>query len=327
MLAEKLQLSAATVSKALNNSHEISEDTRRRVLALAAEYNYVPNPYAGSLRKKISNTIGVVIPEVADNFFAQAINGIEAIAQEKKYHVLIYLTHESYEKEQFILRDFQGGRVDGILLSVSAETPGAQHVRELQEKGIPVVLFDRILDEVDTTCIMTDDRDSAYKATAHLLQCGCKKIALLSVSDSLWISNKRREGYQQALAAHHVPFEAADVLHCCNNEAANYALIREALQQGGYDGVIASVERLSTIVYGVCAELQKRIPEDIKVLGFSNLSAAPYLNPSLTTITQPAFDMGKAAATALFRALKHKQLPKVETMVLPSRLIVRHSTV
>lgn len=137
MLAERLQLSTATISKALSNSHEISEETKQRVLALASELNYVPNPYASSLRKKSSNTIAVVIPEVADSFFAEAINGIEWVAQEKGYHVLIYLTHENFGKEQAILKDFQSGRVDGVLISVTTETAAAQHGLDQLVKKYP----------------------------------------------------------------------------------------------------------------------------------------------------------------------------------------------
>src|SRR5260370_741884 len=135
----KLNLSIATVSKALRDSHEISAATKLKVIELAKQLNYVPNPYASSLRKRTSKTIAVVLPEVADSFFSLAINGIETIAQEKGYHVLIYLTHESFVKEINILKDFQSGRVDGILLSVSDETNNSDHVKEVIAAGIPVV--------------------------------------------------------------------------------------------------------------------------------------------------------------------------------------------
>src|SRR5258708_13781831 len=144
ILARKLQLSTATVSKALTDSHEISETTKKRVLALAAELNYTPNPYASSLRKKKRKTIAMGLAEVADSFFAQVIDGVESIAQDKGYHVLIRLTHENIPKEQAILRDLQGGRADGVLMSVSSETIDPAPIRELQEKGIPLVFFDRI---------------------------------------------------------------------------------------------------------------------------------------------------------------------------------------
>src|SRR4051794_923555 len=143
MLAKELQVSVSTISKAIRDSHEISDKTKQRVNDLVEKLNYVPNPYASSLRRRNSKTIGVVIPEVVDSFFAQAINGIELVAQEKGYHVLIYLTHESFEKEKLILKDFESGRVDGVLMSVSRETIQGDHMRQLMSKGVPLVFFDR----------------------------------------------------------------------------------------------------------------------------------------------------------------------------------------
>src|SRR5437870_6800506 len=198
-LAQELNLSVGTVSKALKDSHEISIETKRKVHELVSKLNYIPNPYASSLRKRKSRTIAVVLPEVADSFFSLAINGIEAVAQEKGYHVLIYLTHESFLKEENILKDFQSGRVDGILLSVSDETSNSDHVKKVISAGIPVVFFDRICEDVDTVRVITDDFESSYNATTHLIQKGCERIAYLSISANLSISNNRMEGYKKAL--------------------------------------------------------------------------------------------------------------------------------
>ena len=168
MLAKELGLSVSTISKAIRDSHEISETTKQRVNALAEKLNYVPNPYASSLGSRKSKTIGVVIPEVVDSFFAKAINGIESIAQEKGYHVLIYLTHESAEREKKILKDFDGGRVDGVLLSVSRETSQYAHIDALIKKGIPLVFFDRVVDEVEA-CV----ESSRLQAGTSLLVSRC----------------------------------------------------------------------------------------------------------------------------------------------------------
>lgn len=328
MLAERLQLSTATISKALSNSHEISEETKQRVLALAAELNYVPNPYASSLRKKSSNTIAVVIPEVADSFFAEAINGIEWVAQEKGYHVLIYLTHENFGKEQAILKDFQSGRVDGVLISVTTETAAAQHGLEQLVKEIPIVFFDRVCETVTAAKITTDDATAAYKATSHLIAGGCRHIGLLSASRHLSISNRRAEGFQQALADHQFPADNAAITYCSNDPVATHQLLKKVFREQRYDGIIATTEKLATAVYEVCEELQLRIPQDLQVIGFSNLSTARFLNPSLTTISQPAFDMGKAAAALLFKALKSSSFALQEQQqVIPSSLIIRNSTV
>ncbi|MHA4807247.1 LacI family DNA-binding transcriptional regulator [Flavitalea flava] len=328
ILARQLQLSAATVSKALTDSHEISEGTKKRVRALAAELNYIPNPYASSLRGKKSKTIAVILPEVADSFFAQAIDGIEAIAQDKGYHVLICLTHESALKEQAILRDFLGGRADGILLSVTSETNNPAYMQELQAKGTPLVFFDRVCEGVETARVVTDDLESAYKATGHLITSGCSRIALLSISPTLSISEQRIEGYKKALMENHIGFRPSDIISCTNDNAQNQKILKKLMTSTCRpDGVIATVEKLATGIYQTCYELQISIPDQVKVIGFSNLPSAMLLNPSLTTVTQPAFEMGKAAASLLFKALagKNGNLSK-QKEVIPSSLEIRGST-
>ena len=327
-LAKELNLSIGTVSKALRNSFEISDETKRKVFDLAKKHNYIPNPYASSLRRKKSNTIGVVIPEVADSFFSHAIKGIELVAQQKGYHVLIYLTYESLLKEEAIMKDFTSGRVDGVLMSISSETSKSVHIHELQSKGIPLVFFDRVCEEMQTAKITTDDFESGYKATKHLIDCGCKNIVLLSISNSLSISNKRLHGYKKALADHSLPFSSSQVIHCGNDDKENYALIKKVLSEpGSPDGLIATVEKLITPVYEAVQDLQLAVPQQLKIIGFSNLPSATILHPSLTTITQPAFEMGEAAASVLFNALaKNISQLKNETIVLPSLLVSRMST-
>src|SRR6478735_1962418 len=300
MLAKELNLSTAAISKALRDSHEISTPTKLRVRELASKLNYIPNAYAGSLRRRKSKTIAVVLPEVADSFFSLAINGIEAIAEEKGYHVLIYLTHENFLREEAILKDFQSGRVDGVLMSLTAETANYQHISDLYSREIPLVFFDRVCEEVNTARITTDDFESSYKATQHLMDCGCKRIAILSISNCLSISNKRLEGYEKALADNNAGYEPINILYQ-NDASANYSSIQKVLSQADRpDGMIATVEKLTTDIYLACKELKLSIPQDVKVVSFSNLSSASILNPSLTTVPQPAFDMGRTAAVALF---------------------------
>ncbi|MDF2188245.1 LacI family DNA-binding transcriptional regulator [Paraflavitalea sp. CAU 1676] len=328
LLAKELQLSVSTVSKVFTDSHEISEQTKQKVLALAKKLNYVPNPYASSLRKRKSKTIAVVLPEVADSFFSMAINGIESIAREKGYHVLIYLTHEQMEREQAILSDFQSGRVDGVLISISNETTNDEHIIDMMQRGIPVVFFDRVCEETATTRITTNDRESGQLAAQHLIDQGCRNIAYLTISGSLSISRNRLAGVKQALTAHRTPFNERNLVMCTDNEEENLRIIKELLQRKDRpDGIIASVEKLTAAVYLACKELKIAIPGKLKVISFSNQTTAPILNPSLTTITQPAFAMGKLAAEVLFNSLKKTNVTlKAETVVVPSALVVREST-
>jgi LacI family transcriptional regulator len=327
-LANELKLSVSTISKVFNNSYEISEETRQRVLETAARLNYIPNAYASSLRRKKSKNIGVVIPEVADSFFSLAINGIESVAKEYGYHVLIYLTHESFENEKNILKEFQGRRVDGVLISVSRETSQIEHINDLISNGVPLVFFDRVCEDVDTAKITTNDLESSYKATTHLIQQGCDKIAFLSISNSLSMSNKRLEGYLQAHTDHKLKADKKSIIQCTNDGRKNYLLIKKLLESKKRpNGIVISVEKLTTPVYQACEALKLKIPRDIRVICFSNLDTASILNPSLSTITQPAYDMGKAAALILFKALQKQNLNLTrESLVIPSSLVVRKST-
>jgi LacI family transcriptional regulator len=327
-LAQKLNLSIGTVSKALSDSHEISAATKQRVLAGVKKYNYTPNPNASSLRKKRSNTIAVVIPEVADSFFSQALKGIESIAQNIGYHVLVYLTYESFYKERLILNEIKSGRVDGVLMSISSETSNSHHIKALTDRNIPIVFFDRVMEETETTKVVTDDFQSSYRATQHLLEMGCKHIAYLSTSKHLMISNERKDGYLQALKDHHIKTAKQTVVQCSNHTEYNFSMLQKLLQQEDRpDGIIASIEKLTSSIYLVCKQLHIGIPEQLKVITFSNLDTAPILSPSLTTITQPAFEMGRTAASVLFKALKKRTLNiKNEKIVIPSVLIQREST-
>jgi LacI family transcriptional regulator len=327
-LAKELNLSVATISKALKDSYEISPETKQRVLELAKKLNYTPNPYASSLRKRSSKTIAVVLPEVADSFFSLAINGIESVAKDKGYHVLIYLTHESFVREQAILNEFKSGRVDGILMSVSGETSQSDHVNEVIAAGMPVVFFDRVCEDVETAKIVTDDFESSYNATCHLLKMGCKKIVYLSASPTLSINYKRMEGFKKALSDNRVKNNTADIILCYSNTDGNYKIIRDVLKKKNRpDGIIASVEKLTTPVYLACKELKLSIPGKIKVISFTNLQAALILSPTLTTVTQPAFEMGKTAATILFKALEKSNFNLLkENIIIPSVLIERDST-
>jgi len=327
-LAKELNLSKSTVSKALKDSHEISVETKERVLRMAKLLQYKPNPYASSLRRKKSNTIAVVIPEVADSFFSQAIKGIEEIAQTKGYHVLIYLTYENSEKEKKILEDVQSGRVDGVLMSVSSETSSTEHIDVLHAAGLPLIFFDRTIQKITTDKVRTDDYESGYQAARHLIERGCKHIAFLSISSHLDIDNNRLNGYKAALTDYNCAVSEKMIVLCTNNAAENYDILLQLMKKKQRpDGAIASVEKLITPFYLVCRKINLSIPADVKVIGFSNLATAQILQPPLTTITQPAFEMGKTAAAILFKALEKRNYSwREEDVIIRSELIIRDST-
>jgi LacI family transcriptional regulator len=326
-LAQLLNLSIATVSKALRDSYDISQETKDKVMALAKELNYQPNPHASFLRKQNSKTIAVIIPEIANNYFTLAINGIESVAQEKGYHVIIYLSHEDFNREVAFTRLLQSGRADGVLISVSSTTTDYTHLHELQNKGLPIVFFDRVCENFNTVKVTTDDYQSGYLATSHLIEQGCKRIAHLAISQSLSIGSKRAKGYLQALHDNGIGPDGSLLVECTNNDEQDTALIKELLQHKRPDGVFAAVERYAITCYELCEALGLNIPHDVKVISFSNLQTASLLNPSLSTITQPAFDIGREAASMLLKKLEKKsfQLPD-ESIILESKLMPRRST-
>jgi LacI family transcriptional regulator len=326
-LAQLLNLSVSTVSKALRDSYDISKETKERVIALANKLNYQPNPHASSLRRHKSKTIAVILPEIANNFFSLAINGIESIAQEKGYHVLIYISHEDVEKEIAFSKLLHNGRVDGVIISLSGTTKNPDHLKELQERGVPIVFFDRVYENLNTACITTDDYESGYRATQHLIDKGCSKIAHLMFSDSTSIGNKRMKGYVDAIRDNGLGFNEKMIIRCSHDDKKDYKLIEDLFKRENPDGVFASIERYAIICYDICNRLKLFIPGDVKLISFSNLQAAAFLDPPLTTIQQPAFEIGREAASILFKALEKKMFQlKEEKIVFKSLLVERAST-
>jgi LacI family transcriptional regulator len=328
VLATELGVSISTVSKALQDSYEISPETKERVHDLAKKLNFQPNPYASSLRRRQTHNIAVVVPEIANNFFSLAINGIESVAQELNYHVLIYQTHDDDQKEALICQHLQSGRIDGVIMSVTAKTQGYAHLAKLGEQGVLIVFFDRVCHEIETAKVTTDDFVGGLNATEHLIQNGARQIAYLSVSSLLSIDNKRKAGYLEALNKFDLPVWPDHIVHCGVDTNEAYQKIKTLLSAPQRpDAIFASVEKLALSTYFVCQELGLRIPQDVKVICFANLQTAPLLHPSLSTIVQPAFEMGRAAASILFRHLGSKKtMIGNENIVLKSTLVPREST-
>ena len=327
-LASELNVSVSTVSKALNDSHEIGAGTKQKILEKARELGYKPNPYASYMRHQKSKTIAVIIPEMVNSFFLHVINGAESIAREKDYHLLIYITHEDAQKEISIVNHLQNGRVDGIIMSLSSTIKDYDHLTECINNNIPIIFFDRICHEIETVKITTDDFTSGFIATEHLIQSGCRNIAYLSISENLSIDNKRMQGYLEALNKYDIDFDRSKIIRCGNDDKKNYRLIKKLLSRPAkIDGIFSSVEKFALMTYNVCRDMGLKIPQDVKVISFSNLATADLLSPSLTTITQPAEEIGVAAASQLFKYLDRKkiQIPN-DNIIIKSKLMARGST-
>jgi LacI family transcriptional regulator len=328
-LAAELNLAPSTVSRALNDSYEISEATKKKVISMAEKLNYQPNPFARSLRENKSKTIAVIIPERINYFFSQVIDGIEEITSEHGYHLLVYSTHEDVEKEKKILSLLQNGRADAIVMSVSSQTSDVSHLKRLHDRGLPILFFDRICSEIPTTKFITNDYESAFEGTKHLIQQGCQKIAFLMLSKELSITKERHRGYVDALKMAGMEPEPAFSLHCCHSDEDNTQLIRELLLSSNRpDGILSSVEKLALATYQAVKKTNLSIPDDLKIISFSNMSIAGLLNPSLTTITQPAETIGEECAKLLIKKLTKPRQPDLlnQVITIPSKITIREST-
>ncbi|MBZ4187548.1 LacI family transcriptional regulator [Niabella sp. 3A5MI-3] len=326
-LASLLHLSISTVSKALRDSHEISADTKKRVMDLARELNYEPNPYAGSLRKFKSKTIAVIVPDIINNFFIFAIKGIQEAAHAKGYHVLIYITNENPEYEKEVVRHLTNGRVDGLVISLTSPIDDTAHLQSLQEKGLPIVFFDRVAEGFKSSVITTNNYEIAYNGTRYLIHQGCKRIAHCQVSDKISIGIDRLNGYKKALEDAGIEVRPEWILTSRKDYIHDTALIENALlQKDPPDGLFTSVETHALITYDICRKHNIDIPGKLKLLSFSNMPTAHLLQPSLSTITQPAFEIGLTAVQQLILALEKPARFVPEKINMDSTLSEREST-
>lgn len=327
-IAKALGLSTSTVSRALRDSYEISAPTKKLVMDYAKKVNYLPNPNALSLKERKSKSIGIVVSEVANHYFSQAINGIESIANSRGYTVIITQTHESFEREQKNVQHLASRSVDGLLMSISAETTDTQYLLELQQRGLPIVFFDRVPEQIDTHKITANNRSGAYQATKHLINSGLTKIAHLSSSAHLSISIERLEGYTAALKEQGLGIKAAYIKNCPHGgmiyeevETAMKELL--ALEQKP-DAIFVAGDRLTMCCMHVLKGLNAIAPTGIQIAGFSNSDVLDLFNPSLTSVCQPAFEMGKLATEKLLELIEAKYpVTEFEKKVLDTSLFIR----
>ena len=322
-------MAPSTVSRALNDSYEISQATKDKVLALAKELNYQPNPYARSLRALRSKTIGVIIPERINNFFAQVIDGIEDITKQHGYHLLVYNSHEDVTQEKKIISYLLGGRVDAIVMSVSSQTSSWEHLEQVQRHGIPIIFFDRIAQNIPTTKFITNDYQSGWDATRQLIDRGCRKIYFLLLSKEITIGKERLRGYMDAMKDSELPFSEDWVIQCAQDEKKNMEIFKSFLYPlDRPDGILSSVEKLALTAYHAIHQTKLRIPEELKLITFSNMKIADLLNPPLSTISQPAHEIGRECAKLLIQNLtKTPPIPIQDQIItIPSKMHIRRSS-
>ena len=330
-IAEKINVSVSTVSKALKGYADVNPETKKLILKTAKEMNYKPNSFAVNLRTKESKTIGLIVPEIVHHFFSSVIKGIIAQAEKKGYLVIILQSNESYELEKKQLELLQNKRVDGILVSIANGTSKFDHFKEVIDNDTPLVMFDKIAKIIDCSKVIIDDRKAAYEATKHLIEIGCKKIAHFRGPLLPQNSIDRFLGYKKALEDFNIPYDSklVYVLNDVSFEEGKYYAKKLVKEHKNVDGIFVNTDLVAIGAITAFNEMNIKVPEDISIVGFSNWFMSTVVSPSLTTINQPGFKMGKEAFKVLYKEIKAKKKNeefRYKKVVLDTDLIVRNST-
>jgi LacI family transcriptional regulator len=314
-IAKALGVSKSTVSRALNGNSEINATTKENILAYARQHNYQPNPIAKGLQQKQTFSIGVVVPELKNVFFAQVIDGIDSIAYKHKYQLIVAQSYEQYEREIETVNHLANRSIDGLIISLSSQTKETNHLLTLQKNGLPIVLFDRVSNSINTHNVITDNFNTAYKATELLIQNGHKNILHIAHPQNLSISQERVNGYKKALENYNIPFDEK-LLYYCNYAHTHIHIIEANLlkylkQKKKPDAIFSSGDRITSIIYSCLTKLKLKIPNDIAFTGFSNNNIIKLFNPNITVIQQPTFEIGQASAQLLIELIESKKPTKI----------------
>lgn len=328
-IARELDVSVSTVSKALRDSIEISEDTRLKIKAFAKLYNYKPNNIALSLKNRKSKTIGVIIPEIVHHFFTTVISGIEQVANEKGYHVIICMSNNSFDKEVINMELLANGSTDGFIISVAKETQQKgdyHHLIEVINQGMPLVMFDRVIEEINCDKVVIDDITGAKEAVQHLIDKKCKNIALITTVDYVSVGKLRTRGYIEALTGNNLQVDENLILKVEDFDKSELE-IKEFLRGKKVDAVFAVNEHFAIYAIKAFHEDGLKVPEDVSVVGFTNGELSKQFIPSLTTVSQHGAEMGTRAAKLLIRKLENEgEEEPYETITIETSLIERNST-
>jgi LacI family transcriptional regulator len=331
-IARELGISPSTVSRALKDHPDISSETKKAVHALADKLNYQPNIVALSLRQKKTNTIGVIIPELVHFFFSTVISGIEDVAYQAGYSVILAQSNESYDREKTDIKALFNSRVDGMLISLSRETKNFDHIESIISKGVPVVFYDRMYNNPNTSKVIVDDYIGAKEAVEHLIEQGYKRIAHLEGAPGLLITEDRKRGYLDALKEHKMEVTDAMIQECpAGSQEDGKKTTKKLLSMANPpDAIFAHSDPIAMGAMMAIKEKGLRIPEDVGLVGFSNWSYGSLIDPALTTVDQPGFEMGQEAARLLIRQIevgdKDQAEPQPETKILKTKLVIRESS-
>lgn len=324
-IAQALGVSIPTVSRALKDSPEISRALCAKVQKLAREMNYRPNPFALSLRKNAPRTIGVIVPDIVTHFFSSILNGIENMAIEHGYFVIITTSHESYEKEKRNIQNLVNMRVEGIIACLSQETTDYAHLAALKDIHMPLILFDRVCLTDQFSSVVADGAYSAQLATQHLLDNGSRRVAFIGGANHLSIVKERKHGYLEALRSNHIPIEK-ELVVCRKIDYEEGKMATETLLSLPHppDAILAMNDTLAFAAIEVIKRRGMRIPEDIAVIGYTDEQHANYVEPKLSAISHQTYQMGETACQLLIEQIRGSQT--IRQVVVPTHLQIRGSS-
>jgi LacI family transcriptional regulator len=326
-IAKKLGVSVSTVSRAMKDSPELHPDTKKRIVDMAKSMNYQYNLLAQSLRISRSKVLGVIVPELTSHFFSSNISGIQDTAYKRGYNIMICQSNESFDQEKANIRTLVSSQVDGLLISLSRETKTYDHLQDIYDRGIPFIMFDRVTEEIPVSKITVDDAHGAYLVVKHLLEQGCRKIAYFSGPEDLYISKKRKEGYLEALAEYGIGEKDSKVYVTDLTQEMNRNITLEMLKSGDLpDAIFAMIDPVAVDVMIVLKEKGVKIPEQIALAGFTNNPTSAVVEPSLTTVSQPGYEMGQLAANHLLDQLEEIVPDDPQSFVLLTTLVPRNSS-
>ncbi|MNX98686.1 LacI family DNA-binding transcriptional regulator [Flavobacterium sp. MDT1-60] len=333
-IAKELDVSISTVSKSLRNSLEIGEETRLKVQAFAKFYNYKPNNIALSLKNRKTKSIGIIIPEIVHYFFSTVINGIEQVANENGYSVVICLSDDSFDKEVLNMEMLANGSIDGFIMSLSKETQykgDFHHITEVINQGMPVVMFDRVTNDILCDKVIIDDKAAAYEAVQSLIDNGRKKIALVTTVDYVSVGKLRTDGYEKALLDNGLPFNEDLIIKIEDVDTCEIT-ISQLLHDRAFDAVFAVNELFAVTIIKTANKMGLKVPEDLAVIAFTDGIISKYSTPSITTVSQSGEKMGNKAAKMLIERLEaghdddEEENENYTTEVIETHLIKREST-
>ena len=325
-IAAMLNISVSTVSRAFRDTHDVNPETRQKVLALARELNFKPNQNASALASGSTKNIGVVIPFITNYYFSMVISGIQQEAYERDYNVILYVTNDNLAREKSLLDNLSTSSLDGLLISISSDSYTNDHFEQLMARGLPIVFFDRVPNDIQASKVVQDDFAGSFQATEYLLQQGYTRVAHIAGPENLKFTQQRLQGYLEALKTNHIGIDESLIIHSGFSQAHGAEDTQRllALPQPP-DAIFAVNDRKAVGAIQTIKNAGLTVGRDIGVIGFTNDPISTVVEPNLTTLEEPALDIGRRSCALLIRHIKNQDF-EIQDIVLPGRLIVRHST-